>query len=234
MQKISENPRRLDNRYSVPKVAFGGKKQKGDNMKILSFVGILALALVFLCGSALAQSFPTDKDSKIVSGSFAFSSMGGDLYESGEDGDRMTSIQFYPSVSYFVTPGFALGGKLILERLSQGDDGFTTWGIGPQLLYFIGGNQPKVTVKGATYPYFGAAFLYTSSTVKMELLGETEESTTSGTIISFGGGICNMLSNTVGLTVEASYEIDNMKPEEGDSQSGNKFNILAGIVAFLW
>jgi len=43
-----------------------------------------------------------------------------------------------------------------------------------------------------------------------------------------------MLSNTVGLTVEAGYEKDIMKPEEGDSESGDKFNIVAGIVAFLY
>ena len=119
-------------------------------LKVLSFVDILVLPLIFLCGSAFAQSFPTDKGSKMVSGSFSFSSMGGDLYE--EDGDRIMLIQFTPSVSYFTEPGFAFGGKLMLLRYSIGDHSLTAWSIGPQLLYFLGENKPKVAVKGAIYP----------------------------------------------------------------------------------
>jgi len=196
--------------------------------RIFSFVCTLAVMLVVICSSAFAQSFPTDKGSKMILGGFAFSNAGGDLYE--VDGDRMTSIQVNPSVSYFVIPGLALGGKFLLQYASQGKASMTTWGIGPQVMYFVGGNQPKSTVKGTTYPYLGAAFFYTRSTFK----DEDGKDTISGTMISLGGGMLHMLSKTVGLFGEAGYQIDNMKPEDGDSASGNKFNIVAGFTFFLY
>jgi len=33
---------------------------------------------------------------------------------------------------------------------------------------------------------------------------------------------------------EADYQIDSMKPEVGDSVSGNKFNIVGGLLVFLY
>ena len=36
--------------------------------------------------------------------------MGGDLYEDSDE-NRATTIQTTPSISFFVTPGLALGGK---------------------------------------------------------------------------------------------------------------------------
>ena len=48
-----------------------------------------------------------------------------------------------------------------------------------------------------------------------------------------------MVTDTVGLVLEANYENDNVKFEEeidlweGDSTSGNMINILAGITAFI-
>ena len=50
----------------------------------------------------------------------------------------------------------------------------------------------------------------------------------------FGGGILHMLSESVGLFGEAAYSIDNMKPEDEDSESGNQFNIIAGLAFFLY
>ena len=185
--------------------------------------------LIVACGSAFAQSFPTDKGSKIVAGEFAFSSAGGDLYENS-DGDRLTTIELDPFISYFLTPGLALGGNFLLERMSQGDWSLTTWGIGPRLIYFIGGSQPISTVKGKTYPFLDAAFLYIKNTFKYD----SDESSSLGTMIRFGGGILHMLSDSVGLFGEAVYSIDSIKPEDGDSESGNQFNIAAGFTFFLY
>lgn len=196
--------------------------------KIISCVCAVTFTLVVVCGSSFAGSFPTDKGSAMVAGGFVFSSAGGNLYE--EDGDRSTLIQFNPAINYFVTPGFAVGGKLLFARMSLGDESSTIWGIGPAVMYFFGGNAPKPTVKGTTYPYLGASFAYIHST---EDYGD-EDFSLSGTTIAFGGGIVHMLSKTVGLFGELNYQIDNLKPEEGDSESGDKFNIGAGFTFFLY
>jgi len=204
--------------------------------RVFSLICLFVSILIVFCSSGFAQSFPTDKGSVALFGSFAFSSAGGDLWE--DDDDRLTQLQFTPSVSYFVTPGFALGGKFLLNRMAQGDASMTTWGIGPHVLYFIGGNKPKPTVKGTTYPYLGATFLYAKSTTEED----DDEFSISGTVISFGFGVCHMLTSTVGLVGEAAYEIDNMTvkwedwegEEEEESESGDKFNIFAGFVVFLY
>lgn len=197
--------------------------------RIFTCVCILALTLIFAFGSACAQSFPTNKGSKIVGGEFYFSSAGGDLYENWE-GDRLTSIEVDPFISFFLAPGLALGGNFLFERMSQGDASLTTWGIGPRLMYFIGGSKPISTVKGTTYPFLDAAFLYVKSTYEYNSYDSSE----SGTMIRFGGGILRMLSDSVGLLGEVAYSIDKMKPEDGDSVSGNQFNIAAGFTFFLY
>jgi hypothetical protein len=213
----------------LPSGAENGKE--GIMNRNLSSLCILALTLVFLCGSAFAKSSPINAGRKMLSGNFVFSSMGGDLYES-LDGDRATLIEFCPSVNYFVIPHLAVGGKLSVARASQGDSSDTSLGIGPQLLYFIGDTEPRDYYEGVIYPFLGASLLYTRNTAKMEWLGETTESTDSLITIGLGGGVCVMLSDTIGFVLEANLAIDNMKPEEGDSIGGNRINLLAGIAAF--
>jgi hypothetical protein len=157
-----------------------------------------------------------------------FSSAGGDLYEA--DNERMLLMQFNPSFNYFVFPGLALGGKFMFDKTSQGDYGTTAWGIGPQLVFFIGGTQPKDSFRGTIYPFIATSLIYAKSTISFM----DEDFSISGTMINLGGGLNFMLSNSVGLIMETSYEIDNMTPEDEESISGNKFNIGLGIVAFLY
>jgi hypothetical protein len=196
--------------------------------KLFPFLCVSMAASVLCCGSTFAQTFPTDKGSCLIYGGFTFSSAGGDLYESS--GNRVTTTQLNPSVGYFLTPGLALGGRFIYSRTSQGSASVTTWGIGPSILFFIDGDQSNANIKGESYPYVGLNFLYVSGSSKIG----THEYTVSGTMISFGVGLCHMLSNTVGITTEFGYQMDNMNPENGNSENGNKFNIIAGIVAFLY
>lgn len=196
--------------------------------KIISCVCTLAITVVIVCGTTFAASFPTDKGSVMVAGAFSFENEGGNLHE--EDGDRVTKIEFMPVFLYFVTPGLGLGGILYFDRTAHGDKSATGLGIGPHLIYFIGGNKPKSTVKGTTYPFVRASFLYLRYTRDYGY----KDITFSGTQISFGGGIIHMLSETVGLHGGAEYQIANMKPEEGDSERGDCFSIDAGFAVFLY
>lgn len=196
---------------------------------------LLAAPVMFVAlnpGLTFAQDSAFDPGSKIVAGSFAYSSACGDLYE--DDDERLTTLQFTPSLSVFVSPGFAVGGKFLYARSSQDQESITSWGIGPQIIYYIGGNQPRESVRGATYPYLGVAFVFTKSTYESSFLGQTEDISTSGTAFSFGFGINHMLTESVGLFGEVDYQLDSMKPEDGDSVSGNKFNIVGGFAFFLY
>jgi len=196
----------------------------------LSFVIVLGLNL----SSAYAQNAAYDRGSTIVIGSFAYSSAGGELFvaEPDEDG-RITTLQINPSLSYFVAPGLAIGGKVLFQRTAQDDDSFTTWGLGPQILYFIGSNRAQSSVKGTTYPYLGATFAFLRSTAKSTFRGQTDKDSANGTVVAFGLGINHMLTDSASLFVEGAYELDHMSGE-GDSASGNKFNIVAGVAIFLY
>ncbi len=165
----------------------------------LTFMGVFVLSLT----SVSAQNSAYDRGSSILIGSFAYSSTGGELFvaEPDEDG-RITTLQINPSLSYFVAPGLAIGGKVLFQRTAQDDDSFTTWGLGPQILYFIGSNRAQSSVKGTTYPYLGATFAFLRSTAKSTFRGQTDKTSANGTAVAFGLGINHMITNSAGLFVE--------------------------------
>jgi hypothetical protein len=211
------------------------------------FVYILAFSLLIFCGSAFAQSGPTGTGSIMLSGKSAFSSKGGDLYGGFDDGSKRISL-FSGSVSadIFVLSGVALGANSLLETESYGDYSVVTWGIGPEAWLFIGGSQED-TAAGSLYPFLTFGFLYTRTTAKMtidwpenDLFAEEQESTDSLSTVKIGGGVCYMLTDTIGLIFEVNYEIDKIKFEDVDdfdgadgSIEGNNVNVLAGISAFI-
>jgi len=197
-------------------------------LPLFTLMGVLGLNL----STARAQNSAFDRGSAIVAGGAAFSSVGGELFID-DDEDRVTSLQLTPSLSYFVTPGLAIGGKLFFQRTAQSDDSFTSWGLGPQILYFIGSQRAQASVKGTTYPYLGAAFAFLRNSAKSSFGGRTNKSSATGTALSFGGGINHMLANNASLFVEGAYELDHLSGE-GDSANGNKFNIVAGLAVFLY
>jgi len=200
-------------------------------MKYLSTVCTLIFILAFLCSFAFGETSPIAKGRKILDGSFAMSSSGGDLYED-LNGDRGASINGAVSGGYFLIPNLAVGAKFSLARDSYGDSSSAYWGIGPQLSYFIGSPEPKDDFQGVVYPFLSVCFLYSRDTAKMKILEETETFTDSLITIGLGGGICVMVSDTVGFVIRTDYEIDRLSPDEGDSISGNEIVLRAGIAAF--
>lgn len=196
--------------------------------KVLCSVCVM-MGIALTAGSATAaRNSAMDVGSAIVSGHFIFSSAGGDLYEF--DGSRQTFIQFDPSFSFFFYPGLAAGGSLLVERLSQGSASMTTWGLGPQMVYFVGGNRYRPRLRGMTYPYLSTSFFFTSTSYSDDVF----DSTTSGVMLSFSGGVMHMLSETIGVSGEINYQLDWRTPEGGSSLSGNTFNIGGGLTAFLF
>ena len=193
-----------------------------------SAIAVVMVAL-FL-GQAVGQDYPIDRGSSIVGGAFAFSSMGGDLYEA--QGGRTTVAAASADLSYFVSPGVALGGVFALARTSVGSSTSLSWGIGPQGTLFIGaGSRPQIV--GTIYPFFQIGVIYQRGSSDEYY----EDQDFSGTTISLGGGFVRMFSRDVGLSVEMTYDIDNMSFESYDgeySESGNKIGIGIGLVFFRY
>ena len=187
-------------------------------MRYMTMSGLI----LFLCLPAIlsAQDYATDRGSFILGGSASFTSQGGDLYEN-LDGDRVTTLTVNPYLLYFISPGFGIGGEVILSRTTQGDDDATSVGVGPTLAYYFGDAESTIR------PFVQAGASYVS------LSGDFLDA--SGWGIGGGGGLAFMLSETVALTLEGVYEIQNISVDEFDEDvDGDEFRLEAGIAAFLF
>lgn len=120
-------------------------------------------------------------------------------------------------------PGLAIGAKLYLGH-SQGNTSTTSWGIGPQVVYFIGAGKEERKF----YPFLKGTLSYFESKGKIDSLKIGPEHSSS---LSLGGGILYMLSERAGLSIEAIYGKSSAKREE--TKSGNLFSIMGGISVFL-
>jgi len=182
---------------------------------------VLVVLVVLFAQLLFAQGYPTDKGSKFMAASMAYSSAGGDLYENN-DGDNINTFQIAYSYGYLVSKGFALGPKFLYVSQSQGTASVSTFGIGAHSVLFLGTGDNTVSAKGKFLPYLGLSFLYQSISV-----GGFGDNAT-GTIFSFGFGIMYMLTESAALMNEFGYQMESI-----ESISGNKLNFLSGIGVFL-
>lgn len=189
---------------------------------------LVVVSCVFMacCGIVYGAGSPIDKGSLIVGGGAAFSSMGGELYEDG-NGDGVTILLLAPEVGTFVAPNVAISAQLVYGSVSFGDDKISAVGIGPRIRYYFGQPQPSGLVKGTTYPYMTASFLWGQ-------LDVDDDDGYSLTSYSFGGGITYMMANSVGLFGEINFRNDSIKEDDYESESGSSLGIWAGFTLFIW
>lgn len=182
---------------------------------------LLVLGLVLgLASPALGQDYATDKGAWILGGSVSYASDGGELYENAE-GDRLNTALVNPRALYFVSPGLAIGGQVVVQHTSQGDASFTTLGLGPEVAYYFGG--PESTV----YPFVAGNVAYATIS--------SDGFDASGFGFGFGAGAAFMLSRSVALTAGGEYTIDNLSVDQVDeSFTGNSFRLELGVSAFLF
>jgi opacity protein-like surface antigen len=177
----------------------------------MRFLIRLALGLVLLVLAsppALAQSYAIDQGSLMVGGSASFTSTGSD----DSDDDRFSSLLVRPMVQYFVMPGLAVGGELMLTRFSSGDQSATAYGVGPEVTYFFGGSERQL------YPFVSAGFQFNRS----------EDENTFG--YGASGGAVFMLTSSVGLNGSLYYR----KIDYEDFGGNNTIGAAVGISAFVF
>jgi hypothetical protein len=175
--------------------------------------------------------FPTNAGSVWFFGDLKFSSKGGDANET--DGHRYVSIDLDPTLAYFLIPGVAAGLNVQLRTSWRGDNRNTTWGIGPAIIFVVGGDQPRSTIQGSPYPYLVAAGLIGSQSYKSSSTYYTYTTTSSIIGISLGPGICMMLTESLGLNMRISYNYYSIKPENGSAIKGNDLDMEVGLVGVL-
>jgi hypothetical protein len=97
-------------------------------------------------------------------------------------------------------------------------------GLGVKVGYAFG-NQ------GSAIPYLAAGFEFSS----MDSKNASDENKSSGTDITLGAGVCLQAAKHAGITVEAGYHIQSMKPEgANESTSGNVIGIGIGVIGMIY
>lgn len=187
-------------------------------------MGVLVLFLLVVAPLQAQATYAIDKGAVVLDGSISFTSSGGDLYENTA-GDRASSITAMPAVMYFVMPGLAVGGQLLLDYSKQGDVSATSLGVGPSVAYFFGGPDASV------FPFVQGTFDYVHTKID---LGGGDDFSASGWGVTGAVGAAFMLTKTVALIGDAFYRIESAKPQGGDSVKGNVFGISLGVGAFIF
>lgn len=201
---------------------------KGDVKMKSGFVltGFMLSVLFFSLTASVCQGadYATDKGSNMFGIVAGIVNAGGDLYEDDE-GNSSTTLLIMPGMAHFLWSNLGLGGDLLILNSKQGETGLSTLGIGPKAMYFFGGPGSKAL------PYFTCGVYYVTNTIDH---GKDAE-TSSGTRLKFGGGASIMLTDHLGLLMEAAYNLDNLKTEgEKESESGNMLIICMGLSGFTF
>ena len=183
-------------------------------------LGVLAIAP--LVPSAYAQSYAMDRGAWTVGGTASvahFNLLG------SENGS--TAISLFPSVGYFVLPGFLVAATLQYAHSSGSGSTWTGFGAGPSLAYYFG--------KGSLsfHPYVTAAALFGSDS--QEFMGST--SSRGWWSWRGAGGIAFLLARNVAVTGEAFYgQIHYDLPDAvpSSSQTTDSFGLSFGLSLFLY
>lgn len=198
---------------------------------------LLVIVVALLMTTAVsATDNPIDKGAWILTGNAYFMTQSGELYDNA-DGEGKAWLSFAPSVGYFIKPGFMIGVNADYTWESQGDNKTTYMLFGPTAGFYFHMDPKRVEPRGAVYPFIKGSFLYASDKFKADLFEETTK------ITQWVGeaGVVYMLSNAVGMNFQAKlislkkdYDDDIVDPEIQDSESGNIFQLGAGITAFIY
>jgi len=190
-------------------------------MKKFMFFVLFFTLIPSIC---LGAEYALDKGSNMFGITAGLINASGDLYEN-QEGNSSTTLLIMPSMAHFFVPNFGFGGDLLLLRSKQGDQGVSTLGLGPKAVFFFGGKDSR------SYPYLTLGFYYVRNTIDYG----TYDYTVSGTRFKFGGGVNIMIATHLGLLMEASYNLDNLKPERAKkSKSGNMLIVSMGLAGFAF
>jgi len=182
------------------------------------------LLLTLIPSICFGVEYTLDKGSNMFGITAGLINASGDLYED-EEGNSSTTLLIMPSLAHFFVPKFGFGGDLLLLHSKQGDEGTSTLGLGPKAMFFFGGKDSK------SYPYITLGFYYVRNTIDYGKYDQTD----SGTRFKFGGGVSIMIATHLGLLMEASYNLDNLKREGAKkSRSGNMLIVSMGLAGFTF
>jgi len=207
------------------------------NKKATVAFGLILICLFMIVRLALGQGgssrkVPFAKGNLTLSGSVSLSFVESDIFS--EEGKSSKSFRLDPAVNYFILPGLAVGAKALLDDSSREAVDQTTWGIGPEITYYIGGAKADSELNKKLFPFLSAGVLLVRSQGSYALTAKEQEFDASGPLFSLGTGIVYLLSPSSGLFFRTSYEYSSLSMKNGDTRNGNTLTISGGIIGFLF
>lgn len=185
-------------------------------MKMIARFLLVSFFLTSYMATVYAQSSAVDRGSINIGGDATFSSFGS---SADTDDSRTTQLLFNPAVEYFIIPGLAVGGEVVLARASRDGSSSSTVGVGPRLSYYFGRGERTF------YPYLSG----TVSLLRTSFDGNGDQESNSSVGYRGSGGILFMLSQGVGITGEVFYQ-----GRDSDDFNTNAFGVSFGISAFVF
>lgn len=189
-------------------------------------LNLIVFLLFFLSSTIQAENVksenPLDKGSISVGGSFSFESKGGEFYLTA-GGDRRTTFLFTPSARYFIMRNLGVGIDFTYLKTTAGEANTSQFGIGPAATYYFRVLGDKF------YPYVNLGAFYSTCKLKTKW-----PSAASGFGFRFGGGLAYMLGKKSALIAELNYNLQFLKREDMDSETGNIFTITIGLATFFY
>lgn len=207
--------------------------------KLVLILSTIILIVIFSSHILFSQEGPFAPGKKMLQGGLSFISKGGELY-AGYNNQRTRSYSFDPTLGYFVVKGLQVGAAMSYRGLSKGNIGYSLFGIGPQIAYYLGENNADA--KGKTYPFIALSFQYFTGYEKDALAttdgtNTSSQSDVSNTTLKPTLGFTHMLTNAAGFYGAVSYYIESTKTEpkgaKSRTESSNDLQVLFGLNVFF-
>ena len=175
---------------------------------------LFLFGIIVITNLSYSQNFPAGKNAVWLSGLASYSNHSGEIYEDSK-GNSYSSITLSPSINYFVSNKFFIGGNLRLTHQYQGSIDASSVSIGPLIGLELANQQSSV------FPYLSVGLSYKELTYS--------SSSVSGSDLNLGFGIMMQAASHLGIAVEFGYHMVTL-----ESHSGSEVEIGVGVAGLFY
>jgi hypothetical protein len=163
------------------------------------FVEMVGLTLVHFLWAALDDSADTHYPGHNCYGS----------HPCAEESDvDIAAAQVGSSLGYFVLPGLAVSGRIVLNGSDRYHGGGAAGGLGPEITYYFAADG------GLLSPFVGAGFLYTRT-----LRGGRNRLQEAGSTVLLKGGIHARINGATGFFAQVTHHNSRRSNAIGERQA---------------
>ena len=133
---------------------------------------------------------------------------------------ELSAVQFGTGLGYFLSPGLALGGRIMLQPAGARPEDAPIAGIGPELTYFMKSH-------GRWTPFVAASALYTRGLSSARRDGTSD----TGNSILLRSGLLAPAMQSGGFYLQLSFQQNTMATFYGEARGDQRFGLGLGFTA---